>query len=103
MDHVVKKVKWVKPDEQVILDRKVTSAAKVKKVQLEKRVLAEKEDRPGLMVFLVGLALMTGKFIMNQGFTNLIEPFETVNSHSDSRSDNQQTLNFDFGLFLFDK
>ena len=103
MDHVVKKVKWVKPDEQVILDRKVTSAAKVKKVPLETRVLAEKEDRLGLMVFLVGLALMTGKFFMNQGFTNLIEPIETVNSHSDSRSDNQQTLNFDFGLFLFDK
>ena len=61
MDHVAKKVKWVKPDEQVILDRKVILAAKVKKVQLEKRVPAEKEDRPGQMVFLVGLALMTGK------------------------------------------
>ena len=61
MDHVAKKVKWVKPDEQVILDQKVTLAAKVKKVQLEKRVPAEKDDRPGLMAFLVGLALMTGK------------------------------------------
>ena len=62
MDHVAKKVKWVKPDEQVILDRKVISAAKVKKVQSEKRVPAETEDRPGLMVFPVGLALTTGKF-----------------------------------------
>ena len=61
MDHVAKKVKWVKPDEQVILDRKVILAAKVKKVPLEKRVPAEKEDRQGPMVFLVGLALMTGK------------------------------------------
>ena len=40
---------------------------------------------------------------MNQGSANLIGLFETVNSHSDSRTDKEQTLNFDFGLFLFDK
>lgn len=61
MDHVAKKVKWVKPDEQVMLDRKVILEVKVKKVPLEKRVPVEKEDRSGLMVFLVGLARMTGK------------------------------------------
>ena len=60
MDHVVKKVKWVKPGEQVILDRKVILAAKAKRVQLVQVVPVAKEGRPEPMVFLVGPALMIG-------------------------------------------
>ena len=62
MDHGAKKDRWVKLDELVILDRKAILEAKAKKVQLEKRGPEVKEDRLGLMVSLVGLALTTGTY-----------------------------------------
>ena len=105
MDHGAKKDRWVKLDELVILDRKAILEAKAKKVQLEKRGPEVKEDRLGLMVSLVGLALTTGTYA-ESGLGKLkyfFWFFETVIRHFDIRSDNEQTLNFDFGLFLFDE
>ena len=106
MDHEAKRDKWVKLDVLVILDRKAILEAKAKKVRLEKRDPEAKEDRLGLMVSLVGLDLTTGTYAesgLSELKRRMFEFLETVIRHFDIRSDNEQTLNFDFGLFLFDE